>query len=108
MTSEFMQWRQGGLGSVVDALVKAVEKHGGEVRTKVCVDEAWRLGVFFFTCCEGAAGGRTCCGRALFQRRAPSKGGSGMQCSHLGRGKALAKGSRLRGDETRLAGKQER
>ena len=31
--------RQGGMGSVVDALVKAVEKHGGEVCTKLRVDE---------------------------------------------------------------------
>lgn len=30
---------QGGMGSVVDALVKAVEKHGGEVCTKLRVDE---------------------------------------------------------------------
>ena len=30
---------QGGMGSVVDSLVKAVEKHGGEVCTKLRVDE---------------------------------------------------------------------
>lgn len=31
---------QGGMGSVVEALVKAVEKFGGEVCTKVKVEEA--------------------------------------------------------------------
>ena len=31
------------MGSVVEALVKAVEKFGGEVCTKVKVDEAWFL-----------------------------------------------------------------
>lgn len=46
-TMEELHWKgsrglaypKGGMGSVVDALVKAVEKHGGEVCTKLRVDE---------------------------------------------------------------------
>ena len=32
-------FHQGGLGAVVDALVKAVEAHGGEICTKLRVDQ---------------------------------------------------------------------
>eukprot|EP00435_Cladocopium_sp_Y103_P067341 s1305_g29.t2 len=46
-TMEELHWKgsrglaypKGGLGAVVDALVKAVEAHGGEIRTKLRVDQ---------------------------------------------------------------------